>query len=234
MASRRFEINNWARAAGRAPVALAVLAAGIGIGAFSYAGFAQSGAVINGCYNAVNGQLRIANSCKNNEVSISWNASGPQGIEGEAGSQGEPGPAGPQGEPGPAGPQGEPGPAGPQGEQGVSGEPGEPGPAGPQGEQGIQGEPGEPGPAGSPGVSGWERIASAPVAVRPGSISQASVSCPAGKKILGGGAATFGDGMSLVSSRPYDSGTAWFATATNASAVNGSVVAYSMCAIVQP
>lgn len=209
--SKRFGIVDWAVAVGRAPLALAALAAGIGIGAFSYAGFAQSGPVINACHDAANGQLRIAESCKNNELFISWNASGPQGDQGEPGSQGAPGLAGPQGEPGPIGPQGEPGPVGPQGEPGVQG---------------------EPGPAGAPGVSGWERVASAPVAVGAGSSSLATVNCPSGKNVLGGGASTFGIGMSLVSSQPDESGTAWSAMATNASPVNGSVVAYAICATV--
>jgi hypothetical protein len=63
--------------------------------------------VITGCYQKVNGQLRIvtsASQCRASEIAISWGITGPQG------------PAGPEG---PAGPQGSVGPEGPQGPDGV-------------------------------------------------------------------------------------------------------------------
>jgi len=58
--------------------------------------------VIYGCYQKVNGQLRIVSGptqCRPSELSISWNIVGPQGPQGPAGPQGPQGPAGP---PGPA------------------------------------------------------------------------------------------------------------------------------------
>lgn len=68
---------------------------------------APSANVLTGCYQKVNGQLRIvtsASQCRPSEIAISWNITGPQG------------PGGPQG---PAGPQGPVGPEGPQGPDGV-------------------------------------------------------------------------------------------------------------------
>jgi hypothetical protein len=68
---------------------------------------APSANVITGCYQKVNGQLRIvtsASQCRPSEIAISWNITGPQG------------PAGPEG---PTGPQGPVGPEGPQGPDGV-------------------------------------------------------------------------------------------------------------------
>gem|GEM_PF-1946371 len=67
---------------------------------------APDGNVLNGCYQKINGQLRIVSSpsqCNPSEISVSWNIVGPQGL---AGSQGPPGPQGPAGPEGPAGPQG--------------------------------------------------------------------------------------------------------------------------------
>jgi hypothetical protein len=92
-----------------------------------------------GCLNA-NGvagnisSIAIGNTpstpCKNGEVQISWNQTGPAGATGPIG------PAGPKGETGatgPAGPQGPAGPVGPQGDKGNTG------PQGPQGDKGDTG-----------------------------------------------------------------------------------------------
>jgi hypothetical protein len=95
------------------------------------------GGVINGCYKAQNGQLRLidpaTDQCLPSEKPISWN---------QTGTQGPPGPTGPAGSKGPTGPQG---PAGPQGLKGATG------PAGPQG---LKGATGAAGPQGPPGLSG--------------------------------------------------------------------------------
>ena len=89
------------------------------------------------------------------------------------------GPAGPQGEPGPAGPQGETGPAGPAGPQG------DPGPAGATGATGPQGVQGVAGPQGAPGVSGYSLISRVvTVGTSGGSFT---ITCPMGKRPLGGG-----------------------------------------------
>jgi hypothetical protein len=65
--------------------------------------YAQGSDTIHACYNTNSGQLRRVSApaeCRNNETSLSWNASGP------AGPQGPQGPAGPQGAEGAVGPQG--------------------------------------------------------------------------------------------------------------------------------
>lgn len=101
------------------------------------------GGVINGCYKAQNGQLRLidpaTDQCLPSEKPISWN---------QTGTQGPPGPTGP------AGPKGSTGPQGPAGPQGLKGATGPAGPAGPPGPQGAKGATGAAGPQGSPGPSG--------------------------------------------------------------------------------
>jgi len=77
---------------------------------FSGSGNAQQ---IYGCYNKrTGGSLRFVSGpgkCRKTEISISWNAVGPQGPQGPVGPQGAQGPAGPQGPRGSTGPQGSPG-----------------------------------------------------------------------------------------------------------------------------
>lgn len=83
--------------------------------------------VINACVNKKTGALRIVSEpgkCRSAEAPLSWNQTGPQGVQGPAGP---PGPQGEQGPVGPQGPQGEQGPAGPQGPQGPQGSAGSPG-----------------------------------------------------------------------------------------------------------
>ncbi len=101
---------------------LAAMAVGAGI---ALAADGSSGGPITGCYQSVQGQLRIVSSagdCTPSETAISWNVQGPIG---QAGPPGPPGPPGQDGVPGSVGPSGPPGPAGP------------PGPTGPAGAQGA-------------------------------------------------------------------------------------------------
>lgn len=74
--------------------------------------------VIHGCYQKLNGSLRIVAAgkrCARSERPIAWNqtgrpgAQGPPGVQGPAGAKGDPGAPGPTGSQGPAGP---PGPTG--------------------------------------------------------------------------------------------------------------------------
>ena len=61
---------------------------------------APSANVITGCYQKVNGQLRIVNNasqCRPSEIAISWNILGPQGPAGPQGPEGPQGPSGPAG-----------------------------------------------------------------------------------------------------------------------------------------
>ncbi len=63
------------------------------------------------------------------------------------------------------------------------------GPPGPAGAPGIQGLPGPKGDAGSPGISGYERIQVTHNVLAGDTSIVVSAACPAGKKIIGGGAA---------------------------------------------
>jgi hypothetical protein len=102
-----------------AGAAVPLLFAGIALAAIPH----STTRVISGCYSTPNGQLRVIDAeagatCRNNELSLTWNQTGPRG------------PVGPVG---PSGPVGPPGPQGPQGPQGLRGPTGATGPQGPQG-----------------------------------------------------------------------------------------------------
>ena len=75
-------------------------------------------------------------------------------------------------------------PAGPQGPQGDKGDAGAQGPAGPQGSQGDKGDPG------AAGVAGYVETSDATISVAAGSYGNAEAKCPAGTKVLGGGASS--------------------------------------------
>ena len=113
------------------------------------------------------------------------------------------------------------GPMGPQGPQGQAGPPGPQGPQGPMGSQGPKGPPGPPGPQGPPGItefrivthqveSGLDCPCSQPVS--------ASVSCPAGFVVTGGGASvrtasgTYDPTIAIQASYPISS-DGWYAQA---------------------
>jgi len=61
------------------------------------------------------------------------------------------------------------------------------GPTGPAGPQGPAGQAGTQGPPGAPGVSGWERKFAIVGPFDSSSPKTGEASCPAGKKLLGGG-----------------------------------------------
>jgi len=91
---------------------------------------------------------------------------------------------------GPAGPQG---PQGPKGDKGDKGDPGTPG---------LKGDKGDPGPQGLPGISGHQVVNDIHVLL--GSTSGATFvsTCPAGKRILGGGTITFNKKVQVLASYP--------------------------------
>jgi hypothetical protein len=101
-----------------------------------------------------------------------------------AGQAGAPGSQGPQGAKGDTGPRGPAGPQGPKGPTGPSG------PAGPTGPAGLGGAPGPP------GISGWQ-VVTRTESYGAGVDAETQVTCPAGKKPLGGGVAG-GIGILLV------------------------------------
>jgi hypothetical protein len=65
---------------------LAVIAAGLAAGGIAYASVPDASGVIHGCYQKVNGQLRVIDSstdnCGPSEVALNWNQTGPQGPSG--------------------------------------------------------------------------------------------------------------------------------------------------------
>jgi hypothetical protein len=92
-------------------IVVAILTVVIFTGITSYG----SDKVIHGCYQKINGQLRIVNDpgeCRPPEISIFWNKVGPQGPPGPTGPTGPTGPMGPIGATGPTGPTGSEGPPG--------------------------------------------------------------------------------------------------------------------------
>lgn len=108
---------------GRFP-STAVLTAGLVLlsASAAFASIPDAGGVIHGCYDSVNGQLRVIDdstqTCRQAETAIQWSQTGPRGPQGPIGATG---PQGAVGATGPQGPEGPQGPAGPQGPQGTAG-----------------------------------------------------------------------------------------------------------------
>ena len=100
-------------------------------------------------------------------------------------------------------------------------------PAGPQGSQGPQGPKGD---TGAPGISGYERIVGQGPVLNSGEHATATASCPAGKKVLGGGP-QFDSGLELNESYAHE--TEWKVVIRNPGpgSAGFSVVAY--CAAVE-
>jgi hypothetical protein len=253
---------------GKLASVLAVIAIPLALSTPAFAGIPSVNGVITACYTPNKGDMRVIDvergeTCKDKEVQITWNQIGPKGDKGDPGPQGIPGPQGEKGDPGPQGLQGLPGPQGLQGLPGVQGEPGPQGAIGPQGERGPQGfqgpaggpgpkgdtgpmgPQGEPGSQGPAGISGYERVTFTTGFDSTG-LKQGSVSCPAGKKLLGGGAEVFpglipGSNLriapvALTASEPSPGFQEWFARAWEITPDNGNwrLSIYAICANVAP
>lgn len=169
----------------------------------------EPSSLVHGCVDQNTGVLRILDgsagkACAATETPLNFNQQGPTGAPGPAGSPGPQGLPGPQGSPGPkgsAGPQGVPGPQGSPGPQGV---PGPVGPTGPQGIPGLKGAKGDPGPQGVPGVPGVSgyQVVKASGAPSTANLQVQAVTCPAGKKVVSGGASvSFDAGVSGIADR---------------------------------
>jgi hypothetical protein len=82
-------------------LAAGVLGASLLVGGAHAAGLIPGpDGVIHGCYQDVNGKLRViaaGETCRANETALPWNQSGPAGPKGDKGDRGD---AGPQGQPG--------------------------------------------------------------------------------------------------------------------------------------
>jgi hypothetical protein len=107
-----------------------------------------------------------------------------------------------------------------------------PGPVGPPGPAGPQGAAGPAGPQGSPGVSAVQ-IVTADSASDSTAFKPIDVSCPGGKKLLGGGARLYGapGDVALDESYPTDA-TTWHAYGSEivATGVSWHISAFAICA----
>jgi hypothetical protein len=168
-----------------------------------------------------NGSLRAADFAPGQ---IPAGARGPQGDLGAVGATGA---AGADGADGQAGATGSTGATGAQGIQGVQGERGPTGPEGPRGFQGVQG---------APGVSALERV-EATVNYVNAEYHTATATCPAGKKIIGGGVwtSTYTDESDLEVNYSYPNGalTAWSIKVRFEGDRPWSASAIAICAYVQ-
>jgi hypothetical protein len=114
----------------------------------------------------------------------------------------------------------------PAGSRGPAGAPGAPGP---KGDTGAPGATGTQGVAGPPGVSGWQRLGTLG-AVNANSSTIVTSSCPAGKRVLSGGANA--PGLLIMRSQP-DSDTSWTIGVRNDDRVAKQLSTYAICAVVQ-
>jgi len=94
--------------------------------------------------------------------------------------------------------------------------PGPVGPAGPKGDTGPQGAAGPAGAQGAPGVSGWEVVVVGGVLLANQISGGVEATCPAGKKLLGGGVATFNKEIQILTSTPLGdtAGGRWIVSVT--------------------
>ncbi len=182
----------------------AVVALGVGVTAV-YA--ATTDPVITGCFHKTNGNFRIVSStgdCKSQETALQWNK---QGL------------------------QGNPGPQGPVGDPGAKGDPGPQGEPGPRGDPGPAGAPGPVGPRGPAGASD-QQIVSSTATVAPQATLAASVGCPAGKVVTGGGVNVAGSDLRVVGSFPA-SPTTWQARVFNPALITpNTMTVYAVCVAV--
>jgi hypothetical protein len=117
-------------------------------------------------------------------------------------------------------------------------------PAGPKGDEGDKGDKGDkgakgdPGAAGPPGATAYQVVTAASGALTQNAFTSVTATCPAGRKVLGGGAfingvLNSGGSAHLITSRPTAGNTAWLATMANPSKISSNLSAYAVCAIVQ-
>ena len=121
-------------------------------------------------------------------------------------------------------------PAGPQGPTGPQG------PAGPKGDTGAAGANGTNGTNGTPGVSGYEVVTqSFSTTNNTTQLETVTASCPAGKKVLGGGwhgtaVTSFSMGPSALEDRPITtSPNGWRAVLTWQSGDDTTVYVHAIC-----
>jgi hypothetical protein len=162
-------------------------------------------------------------------------ATGATGIQGPTGLTGATGTNGTDGAKGDQGIQGLKGDQGIQGIQGLKGDAGAAGTNGSdgaKGDQGLKGDQGVKGDAGAGGVINWEFVTQqASVAGAAQTETTVTATCPAGKKVLGGGFSGGAQRATPVVSRPTPSGNGWSVTFYNQSSVSAyTVEAFASCA----
>lgn len=108
------------------------------------------------------------------------------------------------------------------------------GPPGPKGDKGEKGDKGDKGNKGDPGVSAWQVVNSGPFTVPANNRADKLVSCPAGKRPLGGGGAALNMNTWLVRSHPFPdtSPTGWLVEFRNTTSGAVFARAYVVCATV--
>ncbi|MFJ6370098.1 hypothetical protein ACIQK5_18215 [Streptomyces virginiae] len=89
------------------------------------------------------------------------------------------------------------------------------------------------GDKGQTGVSGYEIVRQEGVPVDPNGFEQVVVTCPAGKKVLGGGFVGNGAKLLTIRSFPGAGGTSWIVTVQNTDTVPLGYSGYAICANVQ-
>jgi hypothetical protein len=107
---------------------------------------------------------------------------------------------------------------------------------GDKGDKGEKGEKGDKGAKGDPGLSGYEVVQGALVTLPPNGTAIARVTCPAGKRPIGGGghhSSAVGFVAALSSSIPID-GNQWQGAFKNLTANSASIRAHAVCATVTP
>ena len=199
------------------------------------AGIPNPRGIFTGCYQVGTGDVRLIRGtlgCRRpGERRVTWSRRGPIGPRGLQGATGAQGATGERGETGAPGLQGSPGPSGP---------------GGPPGAVGPAGAAGPPGPAGSPGPAG-PSDSQVPAAVsgtsaaglNAGQSYSLTNTCPAGKKILGGGHTYTVSTANQTSRTAVDSypsaGNAWAATVRVHQNLGGAVTitlaVYAVCTV---
>jgi Collagen triple helix repeat (20 copies) len=157
--------------------------------------------------NAVSGAKVKNGSLMAADFKVGQLPAGPQGLRGEQGAQGAAGQQGPKGDPGPQGPMGD---------------------TGSKGDPGVQGPKGDKGDPGSPGISGYEQVTNVnPTPVSQGQIVSQEASCPAGRKVIGGGFDAQSP-MGVIADHARND-TTWKVTIQNLGGTT-AVSAYAICA----
>jgi hypothetical protein len=107
----------------------------------------------------------------------------------------------------------------------------------PAGAAGAKGDKGDKGDQGAPGVSGFE-IVSSVSAFDSSETKYQSTSCPAGKKLIGGGAAVnpSSRGAALIGSSPDGPNSRWYVTAREvvATSFDWNLFVWAICANIAP